>query len=70
MKKIFSLTKNLLPKISETEMIALKSGTVSVDRMIFEGKIKYEKLPKYKSISTYPHKESILNNIKTEPLYQ
>lgn len=37
--KIFNLSKKLLPRISETEMIALKSGTVSVDRMIFNGKL-------------------------------
>ena len=34
MKKIFSLSKKLLPRISETEMIALRSGTVSIDRNI------------------------------------
>ena len=34
MNSVFNLTKRLLPRISETEMIALKSGTVSLDRNI------------------------------------
>merc|ERR1712224_768399 len=34
MKSIFKLSKSLLPRISETEMIALRSGTVSLDRNI------------------------------------
>ena len=34
---MFRLAKRLLPKISETELIALKSGTVSIDRHIMEG---------------------------------
>ena len=36
---IFRFAKKILPKISETEMIALKSGTVSIDRQIMEGKV-------------------------------
>ena len=34
---MFNLAKRLLPKISKTEMIALKSGTVSIDRHIMKG---------------------------------
>ena len=34
MNRVFSVAKRLLPKISETEMIALRSGTVSLDRNI------------------------------------
>ena len=34
MNRVFSLAKRLLPKISETEMIALRSGSVSLDRNI------------------------------------
>ena len=32
MNHVFNVAKKLLPKISETEMIALRSGTVSLDR--------------------------------------
>jgi hypothetical protein len=36
---IFSKVKSLIPKISETEMIALRSGSVSLDREIFNGRV-------------------------------
>jgi len=36
---MFRLARRILPKISETEMIALKSGTVSIDRHIMEGQV-------------------------------
>jgi acyl-CoA dehydrogenase len=76
LSSVFRLSKNLLPKISETEMIALRSGTVSVDRMIFQGKIDYSKLPdskiKQKSLSNEQHFNLIQNvtkKIGTHPLY-
>lgn len=47
-KKLFSLTKKLIPRISDTELIALKSGTTSLDREIFLGNVKY---PKYDGIT-------------------
>jgi hypothetical protein len=43
-KYLFRRVKSILPKISETEIIALKSGGVSIDREIFKGKINYKKL--------------------------
>ena len=33
-RRIFSIAKKLLPRISDTELIALQSGTVSIDREI------------------------------------
>lgn len=45
-KRIFNAVKKLIPKISDTELIALKSGTTSIDRELFKGKVKYpEPLP-------------------------
>ena len=41
---MFNRVKKIIPKISETEIIALKSGGVSIDREIFKGKINYESL--------------------------
>ena len=41
--RLFRYVKNKLPKISDTELIALKSGTVSIDRDILSGNIKYPK---------------------------
>jgi acyl-CoA dehydrogenase len=49
-KYAFSVVKNLIPKISETEIIALKSGGVSIDREIFKGKVNMKKI--YKSVPT------------------
>lgn len=42
-KQLFNKCKLLLPRISETELIALKSGTASLDKQIFEGKVQYPK---------------------------
>ncbi len=44
--RIFNRVKNIIPRISETELIALRSGGVSIDRDIFSGKIYYDKLKK------------------------
>jgi acyl-CoA dehydrogenase len=44
--RVFNRVKQIIPKISETELIALRSGGVSVDRDIFSGKICYNKLQK------------------------
>jgi acyl-CoA dehydrogenase len=43
-KILFNNIKRILPKISETEIIALKSGGTSIDRDIFQGRINYKKL--------------------------
>lgn len=42
-KKLFSLTKKIIPRISDTELIALRSGTTSIDKEIFLGKVNYPK---------------------------
>ena len=41
----FKKVKAIIPKISNTELIALKSGTTSIDRQIFNCEVTY---PKYK----------------------
>ena len=38
-KLIFKNIKRIIPKVSETELIALRSGTTSIDRDIFKGKV-------------------------------
>jgi len=40
-RALFQRVKKLIPKISNTELIALRSGTTSIDRDIFCGKVKY-----------------------------
>ena len=41
---IFNHVKKIIPKISETEIIALKSGGTHIDRELFNGKMDYNKL--------------------------
>ena len=43
-KQLFRRVKAIIPKISETEIIALKSGGVSIDREIFKGRVNYKSL--------------------------
>lgn len=40
----FNRVKRLLPKISDTELIALRSGTTHIDREIFSGKVDKNRL--------------------------
>ena len=40
---IFNNVKRMIPKISDTEKIALNCGTTSIDRELFEGKVKEHK---------------------------
>lgn len=43
-KRLFEKVKSIIPKISDTELIALRSGTTSMDRDIFKGKVTYPPL--------------------------
>lgn len=58
-QRIFNFVKNKIPKISQTELIALKSGNTSIDRNILLGNIVYPK--KIKHINKFP--ESKLNKL-------
>ena len=48
-RKIFRNIKNIVPRISDTELIALKSGTTSIDRDISLGKVEYPKVKQLES---------------------
>lgn len=48
-KTIFRNIKKIVPRVSDTELIALKSGTTSIDRDIFLGKVNYPKINKIES---------------------
>ena len=71
--KLFQFIKGIIPKISETEIIALKSGGVSIDREIFTGKVNYSKL--YKPFLKQQNDEmkietdEVLNSVGTENIY-
>ena len=57
--RLFRYVKNKLPKISDTELIALKSGTVSIDRDILSGKINFPQ----KKTHVYKFPEDNLTNL-------
>jgi acyl-CoA dehydrogenase len=42
-RKLFNFVKNKIPKISDTELIALRSGNTSLDRQILLGKVSLPK---------------------------
>jgi acyl-CoA dehydrogenase len=61
--RLFTKVKNIIPKISETELIALRSGGVSIDRDIFSGKIDYDKLKKI-PINYHENENDMLDKTK------
>ena len=75
-KYIFSRVKNIIPKISETEIIALKSGGTSYDREIFKGQMNWDKLFKplvknEKNLSTQMENKinELLGKLGSNPIY-
>ena len=44
---IFNRVKKIIPKISDTELIALRSGTTSLDREIYSGSVNLNNIPNY-----------------------
>lgn len=51
---LFRVVKNIIPRISNTELIALRSGGTSLDRDIFSGVVNYDKLGKTTAADTLP----------------
>ena len=75
-KFLFNRVKKIIPKISETEIIALKSGGTSIDRNLFMGAMDYKKLlaPLVKSNYHIPDGmdakiEQLLQKTGTNPVY-
>ena len=71
---LFNHVKKIIPKISETEIIALKSGGTSYDRDIFIGKMDYNKLynsPLHRKCDNNLEKEVIplLEKVGSNPIY-
>ena len=46
-RSLFRFVKNKIPRISDTELIALQSGDTSIDRDILKGKLSFPKPIKY-----------------------
>ena len=57
-RKIFNTSKKLVPRISETESIALNSGTTSIEKYFFKGK-----MPKNHVKNTYNYPKLSSNSI-------
>ena len=58
--RLFNYVKSIVPRISNTELIALRSGTTSVDRMIFEGKVT---IPHLKTWESKKEKQYLMSNV-------
>ena len=58
--RLFNFAKRLVPKISETERIALTCGTIGFDREIFSGRPNFETLMKYE-VSLSKEEDKFLN---------
>ena len=69
MNRVFSFIKNKIPKISSTEMIALRSGTTSIDRSILQGKVSYPNSPNKKDIFPKEELDKLLNNFDGSRIY-
>lgn len=73
-KKLFDHVKKIIPKISQTEIIALKSGGTSIDRDIFQGRMNYKVLFSPIKLKVLPKKttedlHSLLKNSGDHSIY-
>ena len=71
---LFNFVKKIVPRVSETELIALRSGTTCIDRQIFQGKVD---IPKFKNLEGENSKlekfdkdvNTLLKRYGDEPVY-
>ena len=66
---LFNYVKRKIPRISDTELIALRSGDVSIDREILEGKVILPKKKAYKEIFPKEKLDNLLNNFDNSQVY-
>jgi len=67
---IFNKVKNIIPKISDTELIALRTGNVHCDRNIFKGELKIpEKLKKEANKFDESRINHLLNTFGNSKIY-
>tara|TARA_B100000900_G_scaffold415087_1_gene443738 strand:- start:2 stop:1930 length:1929 start_codon:yes stop_codon:yes gene_type:complete len=66
---LFNFVKRKIPKISDTELIALRSGDVSIDRQILEGQVKLPKKELYNEIFPKEKLDNLLNNFDNTQVY-
>lgn len=68
-KYLFKTIKGKLPKISNTELIALQSGTTFIDRNILEGKINYPNKPQINYKFSQEKLDNLLQNYDSNKIY-
>jgi acyl-CoA dehydrogenase len=69
-RNLFTQVRRIIPRISETELIALRSGGVSVDRNIFEGRLpSVVQTPRIKPQIDYREVDILLRKYKSDPIY-
>lgn len=66
---LYNNIKSRLPKISETELIALKSGTTFIDRSILEGKLTFPPKKKINYKYDLQKLDSILEQFNGQKIY-
>ena len=66
---IFNFVKNKIPKISPTELIALRSGGTSLDRSILQGKIEFPKPFQYQNKFPQEKLDDLFNNFDNTKIY-
>ena len=67
--RFFNYVKNIIPKISNTEYIALRSGTASLDKFIFQGVLKIPDKPNVGRSLPNNYVESLLKIFDGSPMY-
>ena len=68
-KKVFNFIKTKIPKISQTELIALTSGNTSIDRSILLGKVKLPEKIHYKNKFNHDKLNQFLNKFDNSKIY-
>lgn len=70
-KQAFKIVKRLIPKISDTELIALRSGTTSLDKNIFEGVVNTKSILKTKTQNKFSQDkiDELLTRYKDDIVY-
>ena len=68
-RNIFRFVKSKIPKISNTELVALQSGNTSLDRSILNGKIEFPKKPIIKEKFCKKKLNHLLDNFDNSKIF-
>ena len=66
---LFNFVKSKIPKISDTELIALRSGNTSIDRDILSGRLVFPRPPKIENKFSDKKLEKLLTEYDNTPIY-